>query len=271
MHSPQEQSTLAVVAISKNEAADIEGFIHNTINFADEIIIIDDESTDDTAAIALKYKEHVQFIQHPMRSETGFAGQRCAGIERAQSDWVLNMDIDERISAPLKKEIRAAIQSTDKVAYRYKRLNYFLHRPMKAGGWNTWNRPQLAQRTRHTYKNKVHETCVIDAPSDQIGQLEAYMIHLNDDSYSERMQKSDQYSKLEAEKILLSGKRVRTHDLLLKPLITFFKLYLLRRGFRDKTSGLIAALHSASAQFRIQALAWDVQNRIPRSQIEEQI
>lgn len=230
-------------------------------------MLVDDFSTDQTPEIALAAGSKVRFFQHAMDVASGFAGQRNIAIENTQSTWILHMDIDERVSPALAQEIIQVIQLSYN-GYRYRRLNYFLHRPMRGGGLQYWNNPQLARNGHHHFKNAIHEVCVVEGA---VGQLQHPMLHLNDTDYLERMRKSFQYCQLEATKLLQSGKRVHTIDLILQPIITFTKLYFLRQGFRDSTPGIIFALHSADATFRAYALAWDEQNRILRESLEAEL
>ena len=263
--------TIGVVAISRNEAEDLPGFLVNLLSWVDEIVIVDDASTDHTVEIARAAGSKVSVLQRPMSDEDGFAGQRNAGIAAATSDWLINMDIDERIPPALANEIKQAISDTTLNAFCYARLNFFMHRPMKGGGWCSWNHPQLARRNFHQYINKVHERCEIKGGAEMIGQLENKMWHLNDASYQERMRKSFQYCQMEAEKLLAKGTTIQRYDLLLEPLKMFGKKYIWRQGFKDGTPGLISAVHAACAVFRCYALAWDAQNKILRSNLEQQL
>ena len=262
--------TISVVAISRNEAEDLPGFLANLLSWVDEVILVDDGSDDDTVEIAQASGHKVSVIQRRM-SEDGFAGQRNAGIEAATSDWVLNMDVDERVPPELASEMQLAISNTALNAFRYRRLNFFMHRPMQAGGWCSWNNPQLARRNFHRYVNRVHERCEVEGGEAKIGQLNHKIWHLNDDGYKERMRKSFQYCQMEAEKLLAKREIVKRHDLLLKPLKEFVKNYVWKQGFRDGTPGLVSAIHSACSMFRTYALAWDEQNRIPRNCLEQKL
>jgi len=128
-------STLGVVAISYNEERDLEGFISHLLPWVDEIVIIDDGSTDRTAEIAMAQTPKVNFIISPRNAGEFFSHQRNKGIAATSCDWLLHMDIDERVPPELAKEIMAAVRDESIEAYRYRRLNYFLHRPMQSGGW----------------------------------------------------------------------------------------------------------------------------------------
>ncbi len=266
-----KRATLAAVAICKNEERDIRGFLDHLLPWIDEVVVIDDGSTDRTLEILRAEGDRVTVIERSMDPVDGFAGQRNAGIDAARSDWLIHMDIDERVTPELAREIRASIDGTDLNGLRYRRTNYFLHRPMRAGGWETWNRPQIARRGSHRFKNRIHEECVIDGGEDRIGQLESRMPHLIDGSYTERLAKSFQYCQVVADQKLEQGERVRFSTLLLRPALLFIKRYLIQRGIVDGIPGLIAALNTSGAEFRSLAIVWDRQNKVPRSELEAEI
>lgn len=261
------QILISAVVITRNEQQNLSGFLDNVGRIASEIIIIDDGSTDKTEDIAKAAGDHVRFIHHPMADDEGFAGQRNSGIAAATGDWVLNMDCDERLSPELENEIFTTLPTSNLNAYRYRRLNYFMHRPMKRGGWNTWNRPQIARRNAHRFEGKLHEACLIDGGDEMIGQMHGIMHHLNDFSLAQRFEKSAQYTAIEADRIASLG-TVSARSLWWQPIREFLKKYLAQKGFWDGVPGFIAAAHSATAVFRAYALAWDRQNTIPRETLE---
>lgn len=267
----ESKITLGVVAISLNEEIDLPGFLKNISGWADEIVIVDCGSQDNTIEIIKSSNIPVKIINSSLTEAGGYAGLRNLGLKSCTSDWIINMDIDERISSKLKLEILKAIRNDFFDAYKYKRLNYFLHRPMKYGGWNTWNNPQLARRGSHYYDGVIHEKCVVHGNSVRIGQLTNLMIHLNDESYSERLNKSFKYCHMEAELLCKNNKKVYWPQFFILPTFEFIKKYFLKMGFLDGIPGLISAIHSSNAVFRILALTWDNQNKIPRCLIEREI
>jgi len=265
------RATLGVVTISYNEERDMADFIGHLLPWVDEIVIVDDGSTDRTKEIALSKGNKVQFITSPRQPDEYFSHQRNKGIDASGSDWLLHMDVDERVTPQLSREILNAIQDNNKDAYRYRRLNYFLHRPMRGGGWQDWNLAHLARREVLRFAGMYHEECFVDVPSERIGQLKEMMWHLNDESYKERMRKSFLYCQEQAKRLVEKGTKIKWWHLLVLPGIEFLRKMFKKYGYRDGTVGFLFALHSACAMFRACALVWDEQNSLDRSSLEDQL
>lgn len=272
---PTERSmarpTLGVVAIAKNEERDLPGFLSHLLPWVDEVVIVDDASTDRTVEIARAAGPKVRVVEHAMDPAAGFAGQRNVGIAAATCDWLLHLDVDDRVTPELALEMRAAIQDPTKDAYRYRLVNFFLHHRMRTGGWERWNNIRLARRGLHRFAKAVHETCVVDAPAERIGQLRHRMWHLGDESYAERIAKNRQYAQFEAKRIVASGCRVRWYHLLFWPTYRALKAYLVHQGFRQGTLGLLHALFTFTSTFNWYACAWDEQHRPAREILERQV
>jgi glycosyltransferase involved in cell wall biosynthesis len=265
------QHTIGVVAISFNEASDLPGFLKHLLPWVDEIVIVDDGSTDQTAQIARDAGQIVRFLDSPRADGEYYADQRNKGIQAATADWLIHMDIDERIPADLGLEIVTAIRRDAFDAFRYRRLNYFLHRPMKGGDWTNWNQVHLARRELLEFSGMYHEKVELSVSEDRIGQLEALMVHLNDDSYAERLRKSSRYQFEVAERLQRSGKSIRGLNIIWSFLREFIYQFIWKKGFRDGTVGLVWAFHAASAANRAHLLAWDEGHRISRGKIEKSI
>jgi glycosyltransferase involved in cell wall biosynthesis len=268
--SPEtSRPTLGVVAIAYNEERDLGAFLEHLLPWVDEIVIVDDGSTDQTATLAREAGEKVTVNVSPRQPSEYYSHQRNKGIAAATSDWLLHMDIDERVPPELATEICDAIQDPAMAGYRFRRLNFFLHHPMRGGGWQKWNLVHLARRDKFRFGGKMHETCLVDAPHECIGQLQHRIWHLNDTDYSERLRKSFAYCQVDAED--LAKRTIGWWHILLKPLIAFVKTYFLQCGFRDGIRGLISSCHAADARFRACALAWDAQHPTSRHELEAQL
>ncbi|WP_174826847.1 glycosyltransferase family 2 protein [Ruegeria arenilitoris] len=260
--------SLGVVSISYNEERDIGGFLENLASWVDEIVIVDDGSTDRTEEMVLAYGDKVKFLKSPRVEGEYFSHQRNKGIDAAKSDWLLHMDIDERVSPELAAEILEGITNAEKDGYRYRRLNYFMHRPMKGGGWRDWNLVHLARRDKFRFGGMFHEDCLMDAPPERIGQLHGLMIHFNEDNFEKRLRKSATYLEEIATGVEGRKRPVTWIDIVGRPVAEFIRKYVFKRGFLDGIPGFISAAHSATAIFRANALVWDRQNHIDRSQLD---
>lgn len=263
--------TLAVVSISYNEERDMKSFIEHLFSWVDEIVIIDDGSSDRTAEIASAWTTKVKFISSPRRDGEFFSHQRNKGIDASTCDWILHMDIDERVPPELANEIKAAICDESKDAYKYRRLNFFLHRPMRGGGWQDWNMVHLAKRKILKFSGMYHEICEVDTSPERIGQLQSKIWHLNDESYKERMKKSFMYCQEQAVRLSEKGTAIRWWHLVLLPLRELLVKLIKKKGYKDGTLGALFAVHSACAMFRACALVWDEQNFVDRNEIEKKL
>lgn len=263
--------TLGVVAICYNEQTDITGFLQHLVSWVDEIVLIDDGSTDSTQEIASSYGDKVKFVVSPRKEGEYFSHQRNKGIALAESDWLLHMDIDERVPPVLAQEILSAIENPQMDGFRFRRLNYFMHRAMSAGGWQSWNLVHLARRDLFHFEGMFHEKCVLNSSEDRTGQLKEKIFHLNESEFKKRLDKSGVYQEELTSRVSSNESNVNFMDILFRPLMEFIKHYILKRGFKDGTPGLISAIHSATALFRAYALVWDEQHAIPREVIEADI
>ena len=266
-----EKQKIGVVAISYNEEADLPGFIANLKPWVDEIIIVDDGSIDNTEKIASAGGPKVKFLKSKRIQGQYYSDQRNKGIDASNSEWLLHMDIDERVTKELCQEILEAISSKHYDAFKFKRLNYFFHRPMKGGGWADWNLVHLARRDVLRFGGMYHESIQLKVKNERVGQLKNNMHHFNDDSYSERLRKSITYQ----EEVLLNLEKrnikVRFGNMLLAIVREFVVKYCFKRGFLDGIPGFISAFHASFSVFKVYALLWEKQNKIHRSELEQEI
>jgi glycosyltransferase involved in cell wall biosynthesis len=270
MTAPATRPTLAAVAIARNEIRDIAGFVANVAPVVDEIVIVDDGSTDGTLEYLRGVGDKVKVLERRLEPEGGFAAQRNAGAALATADWLLHMDIDERIPPRLAAEIRATLPHTSARAFRYRRLNFFLHRPFRAGGRQSWNNVQLARRGHHRFVDAIHETVEVDGGAAVTGQLVAEMWHLNDESFVERIAKNAAYAAPTARK-LMTQCRIRWWHLLAMPLYRAIRTYTVGGAWRHGELGLIFSLYVYSGTFNGYAVAWDEQNKLSRDVLEAQV
>ena len=259
--------TFGVVALCRNEERDLPAFLEHLIPWVDEIILVDDGSTDRTIEMARSAGPKVNFLATPRQPGEGYSSQRNKGIAASTSDWLLHMDIDERVTPQLRDEILRVIQCPDKDAYSYHRLNFFLHRPVRNGTWAFYRSLRLARRDK-VFGRMIHEKLIVEGSPSRIGQLKGAMWHYNEPTYEMRLRKSLAYTLLDAEILVEKHQRITAWHLISRPLLAFIKTYILLFGFRDGVTGLILGVHSFASTFDTYVLAWDAQKRLPREKLE---
>lgn len=258
-------ATLSVVVITKNEETDLPGFLRNFSTIADEIVIIDDGSTDRTAEIAATFDGPVRFIAAARAPGEGFCDQRNKGVAAARGDWLLQVDCDMRLTPALAQEVLSVIRTTNMVAYRFRLLQYFLGHRCRHGGLQYWNNAWLCRRDVINWTQKLHERANIEAPESRIGQLQNKMVHLMDQDFSERMRKNYQYSHLEADRMIREGRKTTLWSLFFQSFWRSFRAYVLMKGFLDGKIGLIWALYQFTGTANAYFIAWDRINRTDRT------
>lgn len=239
----------AVIA-AHDESANITDCIAS-VEWAREVIVVENDSTDDTVTLA---KSAGATVLSPPFTTIGEA--RNKAIERATTRWVLVVDADERCTPELAAEIRKVTAAASASAYRVKRRNFFLGREIRHGGWGGDNdHPVRLFRREHRYNaSKVHEHVDV---SGGIGQLNAALLHYTYTSLDQYFEKFDRYSRWWAEQHYRNGRRGTAAAVVLKPPARFFKMYFLKGGFRDGAHGLILACLAAASVMAKYARLWE--------------
>ena len=224
---------LSVVIIAGNAADKIAAAI-TSAQFANEVLVVDSLSTDDTVGIAQRLGAHV--IQ---RAWLGFSQQKQFAVDAAQHDWVFILDSDERITPELRDEIRRTLQQPTAQAYRVARRNYFFGKFMRYGGLFPDYSVRLVDRRLGRFNTvALHEQFISTGTE---GTLQQPMTHLAFDSIDQFITKTNRYSSLNSQRCLLRA--------LLRPLWRLFSMYVLRLGFLDGREGLIVAVLYSQTTF----------------------
>lgn len=260
---------LSVAIITLNEEENL-GRTLASCSFADEIIIVDSNSTDRTLAIAESFGAKV--FQLPW---LGFAAQKNYAIEQCSGTWVLSLDADEELSPKLQQQIRTLLPTNPPAdAYFIKRRNLFLNRWIKHGGYYPDPKLRLFRRTAANFEPRfaprpVHETMVFDGESATLDYDLIHHAYPTLESYLEHM---DRYSTLGA-RLLVKEKKtsdswIAFHwNVLLVPQWTFCWNYIFRLGFLDGREGLLLHLyHSAYVSWKY-AKAWHTMHKGGRPEV----
>ncbi len=236
---------LAAVILTYNEARHIEDCI-DSVQFADWVLVFDSFSTDDTVTLARERGAEV--VQHAFAD---YASQRNAALDAVgdRADWVLFVDADERIPAPLAEEVRVVMGNSDYAGWRVPRHNYIFGKLTLGAGWHPDYQTRLLRvgAARYDPTRKVHEVVLLDGP---LGTLENPLVHHNYQHIAQFLAKQRVYTAYEAQIMFEQGIRPKPQNYILQPLRHFRWRWLTLKGYQDGWHGLRLSLLMAWYEFR---------------------
>ena len=213
-----------------------------SLEFCDEILVVDSGSTDGTVELARRHGARV--IETHWR---GFGPQKQFAVEQARNDWVLCIDADERVSEDLRKSILAALSAPAFAAWRFARCNKFMGRYLRHGeGYPDWSLRLFDRRVARWSDDPVHEKVLAGG---DVGTLQGDLLHESAESLETYLAKQNRYSSLAAIEALARGEGASVIHLLLSPALRFVKFYFFRLGLLDGLPGLVHILVGCGASF----------------------
>lgn len=223
---------ISIVVLTKNEEKNI-GPCLGTLQWADELLVLDSYSHDATVEIARGSGAEVRqrcFVNYPL--------QRNAALELAGKEWVFFVDADERATPELAEEIRRVVDEGHLAGWWVPRMNYMFGKWIRHAGWYPDYQLRLLRRdgARYDERREVHELVELDG---EAGHLKNALIHYNYDTVQEFCAKQDRYTDYEARMLLEDGKRARPHNFILQPWRQFRWRYLTLQGYKDGWRGLV--------------------------------
>lgn len=222
--------TLSVAVITKNEETNIADCLES-VAWADEIILVDSGSTDETLAIAKRFTSKIYNVPF-----VDFSAQKNAALERATGDWIFFIDADERVPRELADEIvEIAKHKKGDCAYRVKRTTYFFGKRLHFSATQNDAPTRFFPRSKATFKQPVHEEVATNLP---LRQLKNPLIHFSTKDLAHYQAKVRQYVPLEIQILRQKGKEANVLDLFLRPAGKFCYLYFFRLGILDGLTGL---------------------------------
>lgn len=229
---------LSVVLISLNEQSNIMRAVQSVIGWADEVLVYDSGSTDQTCEIALKMGARVE--RGPWQ---GFGPTKRLATSLARHSWILSIDCDEEVSPALAEELKLKWSSLDRSkAYRVPRLSYYLKRWIRHGGWYPDYQVRLFNREKAGWDEAViHEK--VQAPS--YDKLVSHLNHYVFKNIEHQVQTNNRYSTLQAAQMHKAGKRYSLFHFLTKPMVKFVECYIWKLGFLDGWAGYLIARSAA--------------------------
>jgi len=232
---------LSVIIITKNESLHIRQCLES-VAWADEIIVFDSGSEDDTVSICREFTKKVYETDWP-----GFGIQKQRALDKATHNWVLSIDADETVPNQLKETILQAITQPTYTAYKIPRIAIFCGHPIKKGGINHNYTLRLFRReTGRFTPAQVHETIEVKGT---IGKLKKAIIHESHIDLEEAITKINIYYGLSADIMLEKGRSTGITKVILKSFWAFFNSYFLQLLFLDGKYGLMYAITNAEESY----------------------
>ncbi|HEY5975309.1 MAG TPA: glycosyltransferase family 2 protein [Geobacteraceae bacterium] len=251
--SGQPQVTLSATIIVRNEERNI-GDCLASLDFVDEIIVVDSGSSDRTESIC-RANPLVRFQSLPWE---GFGRQKNLAAGLASHDWILNLDADERVTP----ELRSAILAADRdryAAFRFARENYFGTQWIRHCGWYPDYNTRLYDRRQASFSERVvHETLTCQG---EVGTLGGHLRHYTYRDIADYVARMDRYSTLAAEELVRAGKKPGLLSILGRPVWTFVRMYLLKGGVLEGYTGLLLSILYAQYTFLKYGKARELRNR----------
>jgi len=235
---------ISAIIVTYNEEANIERCLASLVPVADEIIVLDSFSTDKTEAICRKYNVH---FMH--RAWAGYSESKNFVNQQAQYDYLLSIDADEALSPALSEAILSVKDDPEYDGYYVNRKTNYCGQWIKHGGWYPDRKLRLWRRGKGKWVGRIHEK-IIMLPDARIGSLSGDLLHYSFNSIAEHIRTANNFSTIAAEDAVKNGhKTVFFIHIILNPVFTFFRKFLLQFGFLDGYHGFVISTISAFANF----------------------
>ena len=243
---------ISVTIITKDEEQLIEDCLQS-VGWADEIIVVDSGSKDNTLQIARNYTGSIFFNKW-----NGFAAQKEYALGLAKNDWVLSIDADERVSNKLKNEIENNDFSQFD-GYFIPRENYFFRKHITTCGWGRDRQLRLFRKSKTKLTNRlVHEGFEVNG---KIGNLKNPVIHFTFNSIDKTISKINHYSTLEAAEKYKSKKNITGGTILSHGISSFLRSFISLHGYKDGVHGLMISIIDSMTTFLTYMKMWELQNK----------
>ena len=248
---------LSVVVLTKNEEAKIAECL-NSVTWADEIIVVDDESTDNTVKIAKQHTDKIFTKRMDIEGE-----HRNWAYLKARNNWVLSLDADEIVTEELKREIRNAITTNEFVAFSIPLRNYISNYWVRYGGWYPASKVRLFRKDKFRYEEvEVHPRAFIDG---KCGHLKSDIIHKGYDDLEHFLNSVNRQSTLEAIKWINTNRKMSLLHAIWRTVDRFFRRFIRKKAYKDGLYGFIIAYFDSLYQILSYTKYIDMKNKLRRS------
>jgi glycosyltransferase involved in cell wall biosynthesis len=244
---------LSVVILTKNEKSNIKDCI-KSVPFADELLVIDDNSKDNTVDLAKGFGARV--IIRALNEN--YASQKNFALREAKYDWVMFIDADERITKELEKEILTAIKSQKYSSFQFKRMDLFLGKWLKYGDVGAYRDIRLMKKGSGSWLRKVHE--YFEAKGE-VGTIENPICHYSHPTIEKLMESVNRWSSWHA----AANREEKKHSNIIKivfwPKLKFIDNYVLKFGFLDGVHGFVFSIFMSFHSFLAWSSLWLLQKK----------
>ncbi len=235
---------LSVIIITRNESANIVACLES-VAFADEVIVLDGQSTDDTVSLAQSVGAKV----FAASSWEGFGPQKNKALSYASHDWVLSLDADERVSADLAREIQQVLSQPQHTLYDIPRLTNFCGQWIHHCGWRPDRVARLFQKHTARFSDDVVHEKIVSNDQHVKGKLKHSLLHYSYPSAQSYWRKLQVYSQAWADQKFAQGQTTSMPRAVSSGLVAFIKSYIFRLGFLDGSMGLAVCIMQAQAAY----------------------
>ena len=244
---------LTVTVITRNEAANILAAL-DSVSWADELVVVDSQSTDETVALARQRTGRVFVREWP-----GYSAQKNFAAEQASHDWILSLDADERATPALAAEVRTLLDREPAACgYDMPRVSFYLGKWIRTTDWYPDRQLRLYDRRAGRWAGQVHEGVDVRGAVERLrGELQ----HFPYRDISHHLQTIDRYTTLAAQQLQARGRTVGVAGLATRPAGAFLRNYLARGGWRDGSVGLVVSILNSYYVFLKFAKLWELRRK----------
>jgi glycosyltransferase involved in cell wall biosynthesis len=245
---------LSIVILTKNIGNKVRNCLES-VKWVDEIVIVDGGSIDATTDIAKEYTDKIIVSEFQ-----GFDKERNKGTDAASGDWILQLDGDEVVTAEFRERLERLLAGDDEgcVSFKFRRKNIFLGRPMMHGGWYHYS-AHLFKKGYAKYEGDIHEKLLVDGRQ---GTMEEGVRHYPFHSFSEFIERQNRYTSLQAEEMYRANKEIPIKEVMYnlkgRPLKLFWKMYIKKKGYKEKGHGFIFSVLFAWVHFLKWSKYWEL-------------
>ncbi len=242
---------LSIAIITKNEEKNIERCL-KSVQWADEIVVVDNGSTDRTLDICRQYEAKI------IRSEwLGFGLLKQLAVNSATNDWIFSIDSDEEVSDALRLKVQAILERPQFHGYRIKRVSFYLGKRIRFCGWHRDYPLRLFNRRCGNFNDHiVHESVRL---TGAVAKIEEPILHYTYPTIQSHVERMNRYTDLGTEKLIAQRKSASILAAVMRGMAKFIKMYLLQQGFRDGRIGFVLCYNSAFGVYLKYLKLWEQQ------------